>query len=552
MFYYVTVRFVQLLTTLAAICFASSLFGLEGQLHVGDRIVTIDQASIVQPGQTPVPLPARTEGTVTAVRDNWVGVVIQQGNKRIAGWIQVKHLARAAVAPPTQAETPAKSAVPPDSLSPSQALSDDIRRKVVALGYSDTIARDFTTMVGDWNLVALKEEVRRTHERFQRKELSASQVAGVEAMAVKQLCQEVGKSIRPFMGVHTPLGEIVKHKSTNPVGYAQVVYVLANCIGLPTVVVDTHAVVKDQESSVKREFPFPTCLTKLTDGRVILADVLMHSLGQQPVTPFVFSDNYRQDGSYWELKNKGNSLLLGRLQLLNGRGLVSVVYVSLGIEHASRAEYRKAEALFTKAIELNPKHARAYLCRSLSCLEQSSDPQGLIVEKQGETIALGDMAKAIELDPKYSYAYICRARLKASVSKKQFAEAIADFSRVIEFDQDSAEAYEGRGSAFLHLERYDETIADCTKAIKLKPRCFNAYLARGCAHINLNRNVEGVQDFTKAIELQPTGAIAYALRGRAELALGKKEEGVRDLHKAVELDPSNKETVEGFLREYKK
>ena len=472
MFGRVSVRVLRLLTVVVAICTTSSLYGLDDQVKIGDKVFTTDQASIAQRGQTPVTLPPGTEVTVTAVTDGWVGGVVQQGDKHITGWIQAKYLSRAPATTQTQTTVPAAGQQPTNTLSPSQALSRDIQRWVLALGYSEKVGRDFATMVADWNLPALKEQVSGARERYQRKELTAAEATEIEVAAVRQLCQKVGKEISAHAGADNLLGDVVRRKASSQAGYAQIIYVLANCIGLQTVPLYTNGFLNEDEP-----IPSPACLTGLSDGRVVLADVLMHSLLKQAPEPFVFREAYRQDAAYWDLARKGGAVpMLGRIRLLDTKGLMSVASVCVGIEGVLNSKDSEAHAAFTRAIEMTPSNAAAYRYRGLFLLNyyfaHGDDIQEPIAKKTAEERILGDLSKAIELDPKDDYAYLLRGSLYHSLNR--LPEALSDYSQLIELSPKDAYAYVWRANVKSELQQYEEAVADYKRAIERKPEVVNA------------------------------------------------------------------------------
>jgi len=362
-----------------------------------------------------------------------------------------------------------------DSIPPStsQTLSNNIQRWVVALGYSDKVGLDFAEMVSNWDLLVLKQQVDQVHKQYEQKEMSASEVAEIEAIVVNKLCQKIAKEIPNGIGEYNLLGEIVEHKKADSTGYAQLVYILANCIGLPTVPFYTNAFINDDRTP----FPCPTCLARLTDGRVILADVLMQSLSQQPTIPFALREAYRQDGDYYELKKQTDTVpMLGKIRQLNRKGLMSIAYVSVGIENVSNLEHGNANAAFSKALEINPGNAAAHLYRGLFYLNyyfaKNDDLQDPTVKQVIEHQVLQDLSKAVELDPKHEYAYLIRGNLYHSI--KRLPEAMSDYSKTIELSPKDAYVYVYRGNVNSELQHYKEAITDYKKAVELNPEIVNA------------------------------------------------------------------------------
>jgi len=98
--------------------------------------------------------------------------------------------------------------------------------------------------------------------------------------------------------------------------------------------------------------------------------------------------------------------------------------------------------------------------------------------------ALNAFNKAIELDPKVAKAYVNRGH--AYYYLGNYNQAIADYNKVIELDPKDAEAYVSRGNAYDSLGNYKQAIADYYKAIELNPKNTYAYVNRGGAYVKLS------------------------------------------------------------------
>ena len=94
--------------------------------------------------------------------------------------------------------------------------------------------------------------------------------------------------------------------------------------------------------------------------------------------------------------------------------------------------------------------------------------------------AFSELAKAIEIDPRLARAYVIRG--VAYNDKNKFDLAIADFSKVIEIEPTNAHAYVSRGFAYLYIGEFDLAIADYSKAIEIDPTIADAYTGRARAY----------------------------------------------------------------------
>ena len=122
--------------------------------------------------------------------------------------------------------------------------------------------------------------------------------------------------------------------------------------------------------------------------------------------------------------------------------------------------------------------------------------------------------------------------------KGEYAQAIEEFTRAIEFYPEFSVAYHNRALAHAERSEFDKTIADCSKAIAIRPSFAAPYLTRASAYYLRQSYDRVIADCTKAIELDPTSAEAYFTRGVAYSEKDLDQEAIADCTKAIELDPA--------------
>jgi tetratricopeptide (TPR) repeat protein len=144
-------------------------------------------------------------------------------------------------------------------------------------------------------------------------------------------------------------------------------------------------------------------------------------------------------------------------------------------------------------------------------------------------------------------AHIHRGNIHAE--KREFPQAIAEFTKAIEITPTVPEGYYNRGLAYKQSGAPMEAVADFTAAIERRPDFALAYLQRGnCKH--LIKDLNGAEaDYTRAIELDPSEAEAYYLRGVTRLARGKRGEAAQDFESCWKLRPDLKEQRENAVKE---
>lgn len=163
-------------------------------------------------------------------------------------------------------------------------------------------------------------------------------------------------------------------------------------------------------------------------------------------------------------------------------------------------KFDQAIAECTKAIELDPKFARAYCDRGFAYLSKGEYDK-----------AISDSTEAIELRPSpawASFAYYVRGA--AYRINNQYDKAIFDYNKVIELNPEfAAEAYYNRGLIYYYKDQFDRSISDYNKTIELNPKFAEAYRRRGDMWKRKGEYDNTVADYKKAVELKPMHPEAY-------------------------------------------
>ena len=134
----------------------------------------------------------------------------------------------------------------------------------------------------------------------------------------------------------------------------------------------------------------------------------------------------------------------------------------------------------------------------------------------------------------------------------QYDKAIADFSRVIEIDPKSKEAYYDRGIAYATIGQVNKSIADYSRLIEIDPSYAKAYSNRGADYFNLGQLDKAIADYTVAIAIDPNYPDAYYNRGLAYGKLGKWENAIADYTMLLEIDPNNSNAYSNRQDAYEK
>ena len=221
------------------------------------------------------------------------------------------------------------------------------------------------------------------------------------------------------------------------------------------------------------------------------------------------------------------------------RSSLSEVYFKRGFAKSALGDNEGAKADYKISIELDrtPKDAEAYYNRGIA-KKTIGDSEGAQADfriaamhgynnakKMLLTNDTKDTPLEVNTDAK-SFLSSGKSKLEAGNHKG----AIADFTQSIELDQKLATAYFNRGIAKRLSGDKQGGLADFRKTIEVDPTPTNAdaYYNRGTAKSFTGDNNGALADFTKAIDLNPMYGEAYAHRGKIKEAMGDKQGAASD------------------------
>jgi tetratricopeptide (TPR) repeat protein len=221
----------------------------------------------------------------------------------------------------------------------------------------------------------------------------------------------------------------------------------------------------------------------------------------------------------------------------------------------------KARVAFTKAIQLDPTLAIAYMYRSnfsLSTKEAiddlanakkhlgaASDWEKMYYEYQN-TYVTNDWNKRLEIAQKIAAAYPDAARAQVDLGStyqaaNKVSEERAAFQKAIELDPDWIGGYNALGGSYLFSEPKDFKKAEenALKVVELSPKSSGAQVALGDCYRAEDDLEKARTAYAKAIELNPDEPVAYSKKGHVNSFLGKYDEAKNDYMEAAKHDVDN-------------
>jgi tetratricopeptide (TPR) repeat protein len=232
-----------------------------------------------------------------------------------------------------------------------------------------------------------------------------------------------------------------------------------------------------------------------------------------------------------------------------------------GLAFSDESNGNKARDAFTKAIQLDPTLAIAYMYRSnfsLSAkaamddlanakknLSTASDWEKMYYEFQN-TFVTNDWNKRLEIAKKIAATYPDAARAQIDLGSTYQAanmvnEERAAFQKAIELDPDWIGGYNALGSSYLFSEPKDFKKAEgnALKVVELSPKSSGAQIALGDCYRAEDDLEKARAAYAKAIELNPDEPVAYSKKGHVNSFLGKYDEARNDYREAIKHDVDN-------------
>ncbi len=135
-------------------------------------------------------------------------------------------------------------------------------------------------------------------------------------------------------------------------------------------------------------------------------------------------------------------------------------------------------------------------------------------------------------------AGIYRQMSKGFIKKHNTKKAIPVLKRLVELDQNDADARFELGSAYLSEGSYDLAIAELEQAIKLNPSNYDFHYRIGLAYERKELFDMAIAAYKRAIKHNPNGSETYYRLGVVYDSTEKFEDALVSFIKAIELDPN--------------
>lgn len=200
--------------------------------------------------------------------------------------------------------------------------------------------------------------------------------------------------------------------------------------------------------------------------------------------------------------------------------------------------YSEAVAQYKRALEIDPREARAYAGLGNVYLDQ---------KRYAESAEAYE--KAIGINPEYTDVYMPLGL--DYIRLERYDAAIEAFKKVLILKPDQAEANNNLCYSLNHVERYQEAIPRCDEAIRLTQGgqpyesifqrkdvvAAQAFKNLGHAYNGLERYKDAAEALEKAVRLEPENVSAHFNLGLAYYQLKRYSDAIAEYKLAIGLRP---------------
>lgn len=192
-----------------------------------------------------------------------------------------------------------------------------------------------------------------------------------------------------------------------------------------------------------------------------------------------------------------------------------------GVAFYETENFENAYRDFKKSCALRPNHSGGWIWKAATCSK---------IEKWSDAI-LG-LQQAISVRPSASGQY-------QALGKPVAERAVTYFDHLQQRGHKTLDIPRQRGLAYQFLGRSAEAIRDYSVVLEQEPNDFETLVRRGRAYAKAGRHEEAIGDFTRAIRKDASNHGARYLRAISHAAEGRTDHARSDLIKAIKVDSNH-------------
>ena len=238
-------------------------------------------------------------------------------------------------------------------------------------------------------------------------------------------------------------------------------------------------------------------------------------------------------------------LVIAITPFLSCRPVIGYKEVGAGKEYLKQSNYQNAIKQFSKALEKNPDHWKAYLYRGIA-YEKTNKTDHAITDFSSVLELIPNLKHHIGKFPSDEWAGIYVKRGVLYNQKNMYEQAIIDFNEALELDSSNKAAYYFRAIAEEKSGNYKKAIIDYSQTIKLSSRIMSGvldstkakvYLSRANLYRRMNLLKKALADNIQALKIETTWK-TFLSRGTTLSKMEKFQEAINDYNETIQLNPS--------------
>ncbi|MBI4244151.1 MAG: tetratricopeptide repeat protein [Planctomycetes bacterium] len=234
-----------------------------------------------------------------------------------------------------------------------------------------------------------------------------------------------------------------------------------------------------------------------------------------------------------------------------------------GMKAVNSKQYKEAEDLLIKAIDLDPKQFNAHYNLAIAYMELGKINEAINSLMEATKLQPG-MKETREVKRKLAYAYYLQKNYKEAnkLMEEMYAKfpddsdllldfgifkysigetekAIELLKKGIELKPSHAEAHNYLGKIYNNNGKYEEAMACFKKASELKPEYVEPLLNRGIMHLQLQQPDKALKSLRQALEIKRDSSDIYYNLGIAYDMLKMRDESVTSYNACIRLNPEH-------------
>ena len=199
----------------------------------------------------------------------------------------------------------------------------------------------------------------------------------------------------------------------------------------------------------------------------------------------------------------------------------------------NKDDYRTAVEYFSKAVEIDPSYARAYV--GLGNAKTFLGGHDRASEGQALSEARAAMKRALQLDDSLAEAHAALGLIAMNYDW-DWPEAEREFGRAVRLNPNYATAHQWYGEFLACMGRFDEGIGELELAHGLDPLSLVISTDVAKAYMFARRYDEALGRYHRVLEMEPEFDVARGLLAMTYSARGEHEEALRELSKIKKLE----------------